>query len=388
MHSPIYLDNNATTPVLPEVADAVCEASLRYQANPDSQHEPGRQARRALEDARERIGELLGARVGAMASDTVVFTSGGTEANNLALLGLAAACRQPGHIILPSIEHPCVTEACVQLKRRGWAVDYAQPSPAGDVPVQQFERLARPETRLATLMLANNETGVVQPVGEVVRLFSDREVLVHTDAAQAIGKIPVDFRALGVHSMSLSAHKFHAPMGIGALVLRHGLKLQPLLFGGHQQDGLRPGTQTVALAIGMCVALETQLRQLDEQAERIAAARDEFEHRMTAAIPESLVIGTEANRLPNTSNIAFVGLDRQALAMALDMAGVACSTGSACASGSSEPSPILQAMKLEKPIIDGSIRFSLSCQTTATEAADAAGRIIKVCKQLGLATKP
>ena len=388
MHSPIYLDNNATTPILPEVAEAVRDASLQHGANPDSQHEAGRLARRALEDARERIGELLGAQVGGMQADQIVITSGGTEAANLALHGLAAILAQPAHLLTSAIEHPCIGEACDRLAAAGWKVDRAQPNKTGVVAPDAFEQLLRPETRLVSLMLANNETGVVQPVAEVTQLCAHQDVLVHTDAAQAVGKIPVNFAELGVHALSCTAHKFRGPLGVGVLVIKHGLQLKPLLVGGHQQAGLRPGTQTVALAVGMRVALETWQQQAETEAQSLAAIRDEFEQRITTAIPAARVIGTAAQRLPNTSNIAFVGLNRQAVAMALDLAGVACSSGSACASGSSEPSPILMAMGLEKPLIDGSLRFSFGTQTSAAEVHEATGRIINVCKQLGLSGNP
>jgi cysteine desulfurase len=383
MSSSIYLDHNATTPILPAVADAMHEASLGFSANPGSQHEPGRQARRALEDARERVGELLGARQGGLDADQVIFTSGGTEANNLALFGLTAGrAAEPGRLVIPAIEHPSITEPAAALQRSGWRVARPHPDARGVVNLQEIEPLLELDCRLVSLMLANNETGVVQPVVEVARACNDRSIPIHCDAAQAVGKIAVGFSSLGVDTMSCAAHKFHGPLGIGLLLVKHGVQLQPSLYGGHQQAGLRPGTQSVALAIGVQVALECWQREAAERTERLRHLRDRLEQAIVAELPAAEVIGQGAERLPNTSNIAFVGLDRQALLMALDLAGVACSSGSACASGSSEPSPVLVAMGLEKPLIDGSVRLSLGATTTAAEIDEASRRILAVCKQL------
>ncbi len=383
MSSAIYLDHNATSPILPEVADALREASLRYGANPGSQHEPGRQARRALEDARLRIGEVLGARCQGTEADQVVFTSGGTEANNLALFGLTAHfAAVPGHLVVSGLEHPSIAASAMALESRGWRVDRAPATRAGVVQPETIESLLRPETRLVSLMLASNETGVLQPVAEVARLCGSRGIPLHTDAVQVVGKLPVDFAGLGVATLSCAAHKFHGPLGIGALILGHNVRLRPLVYGGHQQAGLRPGTETVALVLGMRAALECWSREADARAARMRALRDRLEQQILTEEPSATIIGQQVERLPNTSNIAFPGLDRQALVMALDLAGVACSTGSACASGSSEPSVSLVAMGLEKALVDGSIRLSLGATTTAPEIDEAASRILRVCQHL------
>ena len=408
----IYLDHNATTPLLPAVADAVREASLRYHANPGSQHEPGRQARRALETARQRIGELLGARTSGMNADRILFTSGGTEAANLAIFGLLAGPTPPlalasslqragpppppppqtqtkpnppeKHFLTTALEHPCILEAAAQLPRclPHCEVETLPPNPNGIVPLEKFRQHLRPETALVSLMLANNETGVLQPVAEVAALCAEQNIPIHSDAAQMVGKLPVHFADLNLSALSLAAHKFHGPLGIGALILRHDLPLQPTLFGGHQQADLRPGTETVALAIGMQTALEHWHHRANENIGRITELRDQFERTLLAELPTLVVIGGEAARLPNTSNLAFVGLDRQALLMALDQAGVACSSGSACASGSSELSPVLLAMELKKEVIEGSIRFSLGLTTTAAEIEESCRRILSVCQRL------
>jgi len=389
MTSPIYLDHNATTPLLPEVADAVHEASLRYSANPGSQHEPGRQARRALEAARQRIGELLGARTSGLGADRILFTSGGTEAANLVLFGLlpptppppASSLQRAGaHLITSSIEHPCILETANQLKN--CKVTQLKVDPNGVIDIDQLQRNLSPETALVSVMLANNETGVLQPVAEIAALCAEQGVAIHSDAAQVVGKLPVDFTSLNLSAISFAAHKFHGPLGIGALIVRNDLPLKPILFGGHQQAGLRPGTETVALAIGMCTALECWHRNSKESAERITQLRDQFEQTIIAELPFVQVLGGGAARLPNTSNLAFVGRNRQALLMAFDQAGIACSSGSACASGSSELSPVLLAMGLEKRVVEGSIRFSLGRTTTTTEIEESCRRILSVCQRL------
>ncbi len=383
---PIYLDHNATAPMLPEVADAVREASLHYGANPASQHEPGRRARRALEAARDSVRELLGA----SANDSVVFTSGGTESNNLALTGLSAqlqpslvgAASLLGHIIISPLEHPSVYRTAEHLATQGWHVDRLPVTANGVVRVDALPALLQPDTRLVSAMLASNETGVLQPVAEVAALCRRRRIPVHTDATQVVGKLPVNFHELGVDALTFTAHKFHGPLGIGALIVRHGAVLASSFHGGFQQGALRPGTESVALVLGMRAALEAWHREALERCARMTAIRDELERQLTAGDPHAVVIGVAAPRLPHTSNIAFVGLDRQALVMALDLAGVACSTGSACASGSSEPSPALVAMDLPDEQISSSIRFSLGAATTPAEVDEAARRILSVVNRL------
>jgi cysteine desulfurase len=231
-------------------------------------------------------------------------------------------------------------------------------------------------------MLGQNETGVLQPAAELAAVCAERQVPLHSDAAQVVGKLPVDFRALGVTTMSVAAHKFHGPLGIGALLVRHGTRLQPQLFGGFQQGGLRPGTENVALAVGMCRALESWHAERHERAARMLRLRDRFEQMIRAGWPDAVVIGAAAERLPHTSHIAFVGLNRQSLFMALDQAGVACSTGSACASGSSEPSPVLTAMGCQTAVVDSALRFSLGATTSADEMDEAARRILRCCNEL------
>jgi cysteine desulfurase len=242
--------------------------------------------------------------------------------------------------------------------------------------------MIRPQTRLVAMILGQNETGVLQPVAEAAAICARFGVPLHTDVAQVVGKLPVDFRSLGAATMTVAAHKFHGPLGVGALVVRHGARVRPQLFGGFQQGGLRPGTESVALAVGMCRALELWHAEREDRARRLTTLRDRLERMITAGWPDAVVIGREAERLPHVSHIALVGLDRQSLFMALDQAGIACSTGSACASGSSELSPVLVSMGCEKAVIHSALRFSLGATTTPAEVDEAAHRILQCCNNL------
>jgi cysteine desulfurase len=377
----IYLDHNSTTPIDPRVVEAIGRAWSECGANPASQHGPGRRARRMLEEAREGIGELLGAKTGGMDSDRVIFTSGGTEANNLALRGLAN--EQPNRsVAISAIEHPSIRGAADELVRSGRRVRTIPVASTGEISVDALLASELSETPLVSTMLASNETGVIQPVAALAERARAAGALVHTDAVQAIGKIPIHFRELGVDALTLAPHKFHGPLGIGALVVRHEVKLQPQLFGGFQQEALRPGTENVALAVGFHEALRLAVNELAERAARMQALRDELELALAAEFSEIVIIGQHAPRLPNTSCLAFPGLNRQALVMALDLAGVACSTGSACASGSSEPSPTLLAMGLPEAVTNGAIRLSLSAFTSRPEIDEAARRISITVKHL------
>src|SRR5688572_15998984 len=384
----IYLDHNSTTPIDPRVVETMTRAWSDCGANPASQHALGRKARRMLEGAREGISELLGAKTGGMDADQLIFTSGGTEANNLALLGLtllpSAALLPPvsRRVVTSTIEHPSILSAADQLRHRKYDVQLAPVSEEGSITSNSILNLFNDRTLRVSVMLANNETGVIQPVAEIAALCRERGVPLHTDAVQAVGKIPVSFRDLGVDCLTVAPHKFHGPLGIGALLLRHGVKLKPQLFGGFQQAALRPGTENLALAVGFHAALKLAIDELPVRCLHMQSLRDQLEASLRAELPDMVIVGEHTPRLPNTSCIAFPGLDRQALVMALDLAGVACSTGSACASGSSEPSPTLVAMGLPKDVIEGAIRFSLSTFTTAAEMAEASRRIIKAVKHL------
>lgn len=380
---PIYLDFNSTAPLLPKVAAGMAKADAAGYANPASQHALGRRAHSILEVTREKIAGLLGADLTDRAADRLIFTSGGTEANNLALLGLThAASSRPGRIIVSTIEHPSISATADHLAKLGWQVDWLKVNQDGVVQLDHLDELLTAPSplgppRLVSVMLANNETGVIQPIAEIVRRCREQNppVPVHTDAVQAVGKIPVHFRELGVSAMTVAPHKFGGPRGIGALLVRHDVGVAPLLHGATQQLGLRPGTESVSLALGFLVALNIWHADRDQRAAHMATLRDRFEAALRSAYPKCVINGAAAPRLPHTSNIAFVGYDRQALFMALDIAGVCCSTGSACASGSSEPSPTLLAMNLPKEIVNSSLRFSLGTTTTPDEIDEAVRRI-------------
>ncbi len=373
----IYLDHNATTPMLPEVIDRMAACHRQGYANPASQHQTGRRARQVLEDAREDVGRLLGADLTSRRPHKLVFTSGGTEANNLAVFGLAlAAGPQPGEAVVSAIEHPSVRGPVEHLERCGWKIHRLGVTRDGVVRVDQFAALLNDRTRFASIMLANNETGVLQPLAELAAIAARAGVPLHTDAVQVVGKLPVDFEQLGVAALTLSAHKFHGPPGIGGLLLRQGIALAPLLYGGFQQWGLRPGSEPVALAVGLHRALELFARDAEPRAWRMREQRNRLESALKSGFLRVVVNGAGASRLPHTSNLAFLGLDRQALAMALDLAGVACSTGSACASGSSEPSSVLLAMEAPREVVNSSLRFSLGAETTDDEIDEAVRRII------------
>ena len=380
----IYLDHNATTPTRPEVIDAMAACWRAGHANPASQHRPGQRARRLLEQAREQIAAILGADLSGPKADRLIFTSGGTEANNLAVLGIARAARgeQPGQVVISAIEHPSVLGPAEQLLEEGWRVDSLGVTPDGVVRAEGLAPLLGPQTRLASVMLGNHETGVLQPVAELAAACNGRGVPLHTDAVQVASKLPVDFRGLGVAAMSVAAHKFQGPLGIGALLLRQDVAIQALTFGGHQQGGVRPGTESVALAVGMATALELWHRDRETLAGRLEALRDRFELGLRAGYPELVVNGGAAPRLPQTSSVALPGLDGQILLVALDTAGVACSVGAACSSGSTELSPTLRAMGLPKSIIGSSLRFSLGFTTTEEEVDEAVRRVLRVVHEL------
>lgn len=361
----IYLDHNASTPLCPAVFDAMRPYLSGFAGNPSSAHRNGRRARQALEDARDRVAHLLDAY-----PDEVLFTSGATEANNLAVFGLVGD--PPGHLLASPLEHPSVQEPLRHLVTRGFEVEYLPVDPKGSIEIDGFTDRLRPDTRLLACMLVNHETGAVQPVALARERVTGVRCFVHCDAVQAVGKIPVRFHELGVTSLSLSAHKFHGPMGIGALLLRRETKLRPLLHGGHQQRGLRPGTEPVALAVGLAVALDHACREQAQRLEHVAHLRQRLlSHLREHAAP--VVVNGEG--LPYTLNLSFPGVVADMLLIALDLAGVACSTGSACSSGSLLPSPVLQAMAVSEERLRSAMRFSFSWQITLEEINQAAERI-------------
>lgn len=370
----IYLDANATTPLDPAVLEAMLPFLRGGFGNPASAHQAGRQARRALEGARERTAALLGAH-----PDEVVFTSGATEANNLALFGLAG--QSPGHLLVSAVEHPSVVEPARRLAETGFTVEYLPVDAEGAVLRDALTTYLRSETRLVSTMFANNETGTVQPVAALAAAVAGRAHF-HCDAAQAVGKLPIHFRDLGISCLTFSAHKFHGPKGVGALLLRRGTKLRPQLCGGHQQHGHRPGTEPVALAVGLAAALDLAMRELDLRRENILRLRGRFLGQLSRLADPIVLNGPEAGGVPHTLNLSFPGCQADSLLMNLDLAGVACSTGSACSSGSLLPSPVLQAMGVPDELLHSAMRFSLHSLLREEEVDEAARRIAEIVGRL------
>lgn len=342
--------------------------------NPASSHWAGRRARQALEDSRECVASLLGAD-----PDEVVFTSGATEANNLALFGLAGD--GGGHLLTSPIEHPSVREPVERLRQRGFGVDMLPVDSSGIVRAEVLASLLRPETRLVSVMLANNETGALQPVARLAAELAP-DIALHCDAAQAAGKIPLRFHDLGVTSLALSGHKFHGPKGVGALLVRRHAQLAPQLLGGHQQRGRRPGTEAVPLAVGLARALELAHQEYQARRDHVIHLRSVFLETLRATAGPLHVNGPVEGGLPHTLNISFPGCKADSLLMNLDLAGVACSTGSACSSGSLLPSPVLQAMGVPEHLLHSAMRFSLSYLLTELEVREAARRIAAVVSRL------
>jgi cysteine desulfurase len=334
----------------------------------------GRRARKALEDAREQVAALVDAH-----AEEVLFTSGATESNNLALSSHAG--NPPGHFLVSPIEHPSIVEPVKQLEERGFSVSWLPVTADGQMRSEALQELLRDDTRLVTVQFANHEMGAVQPISDLVGRV-DNHALFHCDAVQAVGKLPVRFHELGVSTLSLSAHKFHGPKGIGALLVKRGLKLRPLLFGGHQQQGKRPGTEPVGLVVGLAKALELACSKREMRWEHVVHLRERFLDQLRCKAAPVVVNGPEKGGIPNTLNLSFPGLSADALLMNLDLAGIACSTGSACSSGSLLPSPVLRALGVPDDVLHSAMRFSLSYLLTDEDIDEAARRIVKVIQRM------
>ena len=368
----VYLDFNATTPVEPAVLDAMLPYFSAEFANAASIHTPGQRARAAVETAREQVAALIGAR-----PQEIVFTSGGTESDNHAIFGIVSSSltsfssstslTSPPHIITTAIEHEAVFNACQALEKEGVRVTYLPTDRQGLIDLEELRRAIRPQTVLITIMHANNELGTVQPLEEIGRIAKEADVYFHTDAVQSAGKIPIDVNKLQVDLLSISGHKLYAPKGIGALYVRGGTRLRQLLYGGHHQRGFRPGTENVAGIVGLGKAAEIARKSFAEDARRISALRDKLQQGLVQSVPQSRVNGAAAPRTPNTTNIVFPGVEGEALLIALDLKGLACSTGAACSSGAVEPSHVLTAIGLPADEARASLRFSLGRHTSPAD---------------------
>jgi cysteine desulfurase len=360
----IYTDNNATTQIAPEVYQAMVPYLTENYFNPSSMYEAARSAANAIAEARQVVANALGG----VDPSEVLFTSCATESNNMAITGTAKANPNRRHIITTAVEHPAVLEVCEDLERSSYEVDFISVDESGKLKLDEFVRALRPDTLLVTIMHANNETGVIFPIEELSRLTkeTDPSIVFHTDATQSMTKLPIDLRGNFEHVdlLSFSGHKLHAPKGVGALYLRKGTRCRPLLVGGHQESGRRAGTENVAFIVGMAEALEIAGRKHEESETRIRKLRDRLERDILERIPEVRVNGKDAPRLPNTSNVSIHYVEGEGMLYQLSSEGICASSGSACTSGSLDPSHVLKAMNVPFTAAHGSIRFSFSRYNT------------------------
>ncbi|MDA1274883.1 MAG: cysteine desulfurase NifS [Verrucomicrobia bacterium] len=355
----IYLDNNATTQVAPEVVEAMVPFLSHYWGNPSSAYEFGHRVMKPLESARRRVAELINCD-----PREIVFTSCGTESNNAAIHSSTALSPGKRHIVTTAVEHSAILNFCKFLKQGGCEVTCLPVEPDGSLDLHLLEKALRPDTAIVSVMWANNETGVIFPVEEISAICRSKGVLFHTDAIQVPGKLPIDVREVGMDFLSLSGHKLHAPKGIGVLYIKRGLKFQPYIIGGHQERGRRGGTENVAGIVAFGRAAELAMERMREERPRILALRAQIEEGILGSIPDSIRNGGRDTRLSNTSNIGFEGVEAEAVLMMLDQAGICASSGSACTTGSLEPSHVLTAMGIRPSYARGSVRFSLgACNT-------------------------
>lgn len=351
----IYLDHNATTPLHPEVFRAM-EPYLREQfGNASSSYFIGRSAKAALESARKKVAECLGA-----VPEEIIFTGGGTESDNIAIRGVAYALRSRGnHIITSKIEHHAVLKTCQSLEEEGFRVTYLPVDAGGRIDPDDVRAAIGKDTILITIMYANNETGVIQPLEEVGVIAKEREVIFHTDAVQAMGKIPVDIKTLQVDLLSLSGHKFYGPKGVGALFVKRGTPLKPPFTGGHHEHNIRPGTENIPGIVGLAEALSLATSHLPETAQKLTGLRDRFESTIVRKIEGVRINGADAPRVPNTSSVSFQFIEAESILLHLDLKGIYASSGSACSTGSPEPSHVLVAMGVPSSFAQGTVRFSM-----------------------------
>jgi cysteine desulfurase len=359
----VYFDHNATTPMAPEVLAAMLPYFGEAYGNASSIHAFGQDARGAVERARLSVAALLDAH-----PSEITFSSGGTESNNQAIFGVLGNAPEPGrHVITSAIEHVAVLDSCKELVARGVDVTFLPVDREGLVDPEDVRRAIRPGTALITLMLANNELGTIEPIAEIGKIAREHGLVFHTDAVQAAGKIPIDVATLGVDLLSIAAHKFNGPKGVGALYVRKGTSLKPLLHGGHSERDRRPGTEDVAAIAGMGRAAELALSHMHEHAVQVSALRNRLENGLLDRVPQCWVNAARAPRMPNTTNITFPFIEGEAIVIALDLKGIACSTGAACSSGAVEPSHVLRAIGLAPEDARATLRLSLGPQNTPEE---------------------
>jgi cysteine desulfurase len=358
----IYLDNNATSQVAPEVLEAMLPYFHELYGNPSSMHSFGGQVSKTIRDARENVGALIGAD-----PEEIIFTSCGTESDNTAILSALAVNPDKRHIVTSRVEHPAVKVLCEHLKERGCHVTELPVDSEGKLNMEEYESSLSRDTSVVSLMWANNETGVVFPVEKAASLARERGVPFHTDAVQAVGKIPINMRANSIDMLSLSGHKLHAPKGVGVLYVRKGTKFSPFLIGGHQEKGRRGGTENTASIVALGKACELAARNMETENTRVKYLRDKLENNLLKSIPNSRVNGDRMNRLPNTTNISFEFVEGEGILLLMDQFNICASSGSACTSGSLQPSHVLRAMGVPFTMAHGSVRFSLSVYNSEEE---------------------
>ncbi len=375
----IYFDHNATTPVDPAVTDAVCAALGGDFGNPSSIHHFGQRAKSIVDDARSAVAALIGAQ-----PSDLIFTSGGTESDNLAIRGAADLLRARGrtHLVTTGIEHEAVLHTVKALARMGWQTTVVPVDARGIVDPARIVEAVTSETALVSVMHANNEIGTIQPVAELAAIAHEQGALFHTDAVQSAGKIPVNVVALGADLLTMSGHKLNAPKGVGALWVRRGTRMSPVITGGRQERGRRAGTENVPAIVGFGVACTRAAAKLETEAPRLGALRDRLEQGILASVPRTAVNGDASCRVPNTTNVSFEGVEAESLLIALDLEGVAVSTGSACSSGTLEPSHVLRAMGLSSHRTQNSLRFSLGVGNTGEQVDRAIGLLPRVVEKL------
>ena len=359
----IYLDNNATTMVAPEVLEAMLPFFTEQFGNPSSLHQYGNKVGMALKQARQRVQTLLGAEH----DSEIVFTSCGTESDSTAILSALKAQPDRKEIITTVVEHPAVLALCEHLEKEGYKVHYLQVDGKGRLDMRAYMDLLSDRVAIVSVMWANNESGTLFPVEEMAELARSAGVMFHTDAVQAVGKVPIDLKETAIDMLSLSGHKLHAPKGVGVLYLRRNTRFRPLLRGGHQERGRRAGTENSASIVGLGTACEMALRHMEDEKTLVKAMRDRLEQGILAAVPNCFVTGDPGNRLPNTCNIAFEYIEGEAILLLLNKQGIAASSGSACTSGSLEPSHVMRAMGIPFTAAHGTVRFSLSRYNTMDE---------------------
>lgn len=355
----VYFDHNSTTALKPQVLEAMMPYMTNQHGNPASQHSYGRNAHEAIEQARRQVAQAVGAQ-----ANQIIFTASGTEANNFAITGIASNLDQ-AQLLTSSIEHPCVSNPAKAMQYRGWQANKIKVDSNCELDMQDLQTQLAVPTNLVSVMLANNETGAIQDIEKVVELAATKKVLVHTDAVQALGKISVDFSALGVHAMTVSSHKIGGPLGAGALVLNKRVDIQPLLYGGGQEKGLRSGTENIAAIVGFGAACELATQSLSDFGAKTESLRNQLEAGLASL--DAVIFGQQAKRLPNTSFFAFNNIDGETLVTALDKLGFAVASGSACSSASGEPSHVLLAMGADADTARGAIRVSFNANNSATQ---------------------